>query len=80
MNIKCRKGKYWVLDEFKKEATLKHGNKFDYSKVELCGASGKITIICPQHGDFEQTANGHLRYGCYECKPRIKKTKEDFIR
>ena len=80
MNIKCRKGKYWVLDEFKKEATLKHGNKFDYSKVELCGASGKITIICPQHGDFEQTANGHLRYGCYECNPRKKKTKEDFIR
>lgn len=80
MRETSRKGKYWVLDEFKKEAVLKHGNKFDYSKVELCGANGKIIIGCPEHGDFKQTANGHLRYGCYECNPRKKKTTEDFIR
>lgn len=80
MKEKCRKGKYWIFDEFKKEAVLKHGNKFDYSKVELCGANAKITIGCPEHGEFKQTANGHLRYGCYECSPRKKKTTEDFIR
>lgn len=80
MKKNLRKGKYWVLDEYKKEAVLKHGNKFDYSKVELCGANGKIVIGCPEHGDFKQTANGHLRYGCYECNPRKKKTTECFIR
>lgn len=45
----------------------KHGDKYDYSKVEY-GISGKdpVTIICPYHGEFLQTPKDHLR-GC-ECK------------
>lgn len=75
-----KKPKFWDIEVFKKEARKQHGDKFDYSRVVLSGANGKILIVCPNHGEFEQTANGHLRYGCYNCNPRRKRTSEDFIK
>lgn len=45
-----------------------HGNKYNYSKVIYKGASKKVTIICPLHGEFKQTPNSHLRgSGCKLC-------------
>ena len=75
-----RQSKFWDILTFTELARYKHGDKFNYSEVALNGASGKITIICPVHGEFEQTANGHLRYGCKDCNPRKKKSREDFIK
>jgi protein-arginine kinase activator protein McsA len=46
-----------------------HGNKYDYSKTEYKKAKEKVVIICPEHGEFEQTADDHLRgKGCRFCK------------
>lgn len=46
-----------------------HGNKYDYSLVDYIGSFDKVKIICPTHGVFEQTPNGHLnlRNGCPKC-------------
>lgn len=33
-----------------------HKNKYDYSKLEYTTADSKITIICPNHGEFKQEA------------------------
>ena len=45
-----------------------HGEKYDYSRVVYKGCLIKIIIICPIHGPFEQTPNGHLKgYGCKKC-------------
>lgn len=45
-----------------------HNNKYDYSLVKYNGAIDSITIICPEHGSFEQNANSHLRgRGCPSC-------------
>ena len=49
-----------------KDFKLKHGDKYDYSKVEYINAKTKICIICPVHGEFWQNPNNH-RYG-YGCK------------
>lgn len=54
--------------EFIKKAKLVHGNIYDYSKVDYKTAQNKITIICPEHGEFSQVANSHLRgCGCKKC-------------
>lgn len=54
--------------EFIKKAKKVHGNKFDYSKVEYIKAKRNVTIICPMHGDFEQTPDNHLHnHGCKLC-------------
>ena len=45
-----------------------HGDKYDYSKVLFINGATKVTIICPEHGEFEQTPTGHIRgQGCRKC-------------
>jgi len=45
-----------------------HNNKYDYTLVEYIKYNGKIKIICPKHGEFEQIACNHLHgAGCPKC-------------
>src|ERR1700682_2405980 len=52
-----------------------HGEAFDYSVTEYGqGSKDPVDIICPQHGLFSATPNGHLLgYGCPRCGVRISK-------
>lgn len=52
---------------FINQAREKHGDRYDYSKVEYKGCKSDIVIICPKHGEFLQTPTGHLYGGCQEC-------------
>lgn len=55
-------------DEFIKRAKTIHGGKYDYSKVEYKTEKHKVCIICPEHGEFLQTPDKHLRgNGCPKC-------------
>lgn len=55
-------------EQFIKDATSVHGNKFDYSKVEYIASHKKVCIICPKHGEFWQTPHDHLQgNGCPSC-------------
>jgi hypothetical protein len=58
-------------EEFIKKAKLKHGDKYDYSKVEYLTSKTKVIIICKIHGDFEQSPNSHIsqKQGCPKCNP-----------
>lgn len=57
-----------------------HNNFYDYSLVEYKDNRTAITIVCPIHGNFEQTPHDHLsKCGCYNCgldkiKARFNKT------
>lgn len=45
-----------------------HKDKYDYSKINYISAQTKITIICPTHGEFEQSPCSHLTgRGCPSC-------------
>lgn len=54
--------------EFVERSNDKHGNKFTYIMSTFKGLSSKVTITCPIHGDFYQSAKNHL-YGanCPKC-------------
>lgn len=58
---------YWP--DFIKLARKVHGDKYDYSQTEIPKRNAdKITIICPEHGQFRQFAWLHLSgSGCPEC-------------
>jgi len=57
------------LETFLAEANKVHKNKYLYNKAKYQGAHNKIIIICPEHGDFEQEANSHIKgRGCPLCK------------
>lgn len=72
--------------DFIADARAVHGNKYDYSKAVYTGALKKLIITCPEHGDFEQTANSHLQGSdCRQCGNRKIAAKHqcspaDFIR
>ena len=66
--------------EFIEEAKKMHGDKYDYSKVEYVNTRRKVCIICPNHGEFWQTASEHLRgQGCPKCAGNKRLTTEGFI-
>lgn len=65
-----RKGAYHKvsLEDFIRRAKEKHGDKYDYSLVDLKNTWSKVDIVCPIHGVFSQKVNDHLRgIGCPEC-------------
>ena len=58
-----------TLEEFIQKAIEVHGDKYRYSKVNYINSRSKIIIICPDHGEFEQTPVSHIRgQGCPKCK------------
>lgn len=54
-------------EEFIRRANEKHHGKYNYSKTVYEGMGKDVTIICPVHGEFIQTAGVHLRHGCMKC-------------
>ena len=75
-----------TTNEFIKKAHEIHGDKYDYSKVVYKKAIMPVTIICPIHGEFQQTPHDHLRYhGCPKCAhiqkiKSLSSTTEEFIK
>ena len=73
-------------EEFIENAKEIHGDKYDYSKVLYTNSYTKVCIVCPKHGDFQQTPHEHLKgQGCPECKKdTLAKihfdTKDSFIK
>lgn len=55
--------------KFIKEARAVHGDTYDYSRAVYTGQKAKLTIICPDHGPFEQAPDHHVQRanGCPEC-------------
>ena len=61
-------GKRLTTEEFVQKAKKIHGGAYDYSKVIYVDTKTKVCIICPKHGDFQQTPNNHLQgQGCPKC-------------
>lgn len=66
----ARRGKHYLktTEQFITDAKRVHGDKFDYSKTEYEHSHKHVTIICKEHGEFEQLPNNHLDgRGCPIC-------------
>jgi len=68
-------------NEFINKSNIVHNFKYDYSLVNYININTKVKIICPIHGEFEQTPTNHLHgaYGCIKCSGKEKIKNEDFI-
>ena len=68
----CKKEK-----DFIKAAIEKHGNKYDYSKVNYVNAKTPVCLVCPKHGDFYIIPNKNTslsKQGCPRCAESILET------
>ena len=70
-----------TTQDFIRLANELHNNRYDYSKVEYLKAKKKVCIICPEHGEFWQTPDSHLRgAGCPKCnKSHLQRSVADFL-
>lgn len=67
-------------ERFIEKSILKHGYKYDYSKVNYKKNDIKIEILCKIHGSFFQKPGPHLRgQGCPKCINNTKSTTEEFV-
>jgi very-short-patch-repair endonuclease len=65
---------------FISKANKIHKNKYDYSKVNYINAKTKVTIICSEHGEFQQTPSNHLsNYNCQKCAKNFQLDTDSFI-
>jgi len=67
--------------EWVAKAQAQHGDQYDYSAAVFKGATEKLTIICPEHGSFEQVAWTHINgTGCPKCGKLKAKASLSFSR
>ena len=74
-----------TIDSFVLKAKKIHGEKYDYSKSIYANQDTKITIICKNHGEFNQRPDHHLAgHHCKKCSTRndeiIKKRLKVFLK
>jgi G:T-mismatch repair DNA endonuclease (very short patch repair protein) len=70
----------FTKEQFIEKSIKVHRNTYDYTKVEYNNNNTKVIIICKEHGDFEQTPQGHLSgRGCIKCANKHQHTTEEWI-
>ena len=66
--------------KFISKSTQLHGSKYDYSKVEYVNNHTKVTIICPEHGEFSMSPDSHSQgRGCQKCGKNYRYTTAEII-
>jgi hypothetical protein len=68
--------------EFVEQARAIHGDRYDYSRTVFKSKrnASRVTIICSEHGPFEQNPMNHLRgTGCRACAGNESYSKETYI-
>lgn len=66
--------------QFENRARAVHGNKYDYSKSVYTGGHRKMTIICPDHGEYLMAPAKHL-FGskCPRCSGKVVVNTKTFV-
>lgn len=76
----CSNNSPLTTEEFVARARATHGEKYNYSKTKYEGALKKVTVICPDHGEFQQLADAHASgAGCPNCATRISKAERNIF-
>lgn len=80
VNSRASKHKY-DTQSFIEKAKEIHGDKYDYSKVDYTSSKAKVKIICPEHGEFQQSLEKHIHrgQGCPKCVKNFKLDTNSFI-
>jgi len=77
--MKCS-NKIDKLSKFIVKSKNRHGEKYDYSKVEYLSSKTKVEIICQKHGSFFVRPDAHVRkVGCSACNGGVLLDKEKFL-
>jgi len=69
-----------TTQQFIERSKQVHNNRYDYSQTVYIGTHSKVSIMCREHGVFEQRAKDHLKgSGCQLCGNVAKATTQAAI-
>jgi hypothetical protein len=70
-------GRELNTEKFIKKAIAKFGQKYNYGKTNYINSRTKVTILCPEHGEFLQTPDHHLcsKTGCPKCSNKKRSNR-----
>ena len=78
--IKSSNNRKLITEEFIEKAKKIHGDKFNYLLSCYMGYNIKVKVICPIHGEFQQTPKSHLKgNGCLKCGIKKQITTIEYI-
>lgn len=80
--LKSDEGRRIKLPEVLRRFREVHGDYYDYSKVVLGNKiKDKVIIICPEHGEFLQAPDKHLRNrNCPKCSGKYQLKKDEWFK
>lgn len=66
-----------TFPEFLARAKVVHGDRYSYRESEYKGYRTKITVVCPEHGEYTQTPEQHAtqKHGCPKCASEANRPK-----
>lgn len=68
------------LEDFLRQSRISHGDRYDYSNVNVQGSKSKVEILCVQHGVFYQAASEHMYgKGCAKCSGNTPVSYDEFV-
>lgn len=78
--MKAAQKRTLTTEEFSSRSKLIHNNFYDYSKTQYIGNKKNVVIVCPKHGEFEQSAGNHfMGKGCPKCVGKISKGEIEVV-
>lgn len=73
---KREKRKQMVRERYVAKFRKKYGDKYEYPDDDFYSPDRKITVICPEHGAFRVSIQGHIRGSeCPHCNPPLRSQK-----
>lgn len=68
----------YTIDDFLRKCEEKHGQKYDYSKVDFVDIYTPVEIICPIHGSvWQKPVNHYNNGGCPKCGQHTRDTHDN---
>lgn len=65
-------------NSFIERSKIKHNNFYTYDNVVYVNNKTEVMITCPNHGNFSQIPNSHLKgHGCRKCSNEKRKLNND---
>lgn len=69
-----------TTEQFISDAKAAHGSTYSYELTQYVSCLDKVIIICPKHGQFQQTAYHHSSgHGCPKCDGKKMTIEERFM-
>ena len=81
---KCSTDTFWThkrpnISDVVERGSKAHSGFYNYLDIDISkGQRTEVEVVCPEHGNFKQLVNNHLRgHGCPSCSSRISKQNRE---